>query len=101
MSDFDSSGKQSLAQRIDRFVKGLERAKRAPNRRESHHVVAALRCLHDGRYEEGRLAMMNAERVAPLPPEAANLVKSNDPESVPELRAALDAILAGSGQRQG
>jgi hypothetical protein len=101
MSDLDSSGKLSLAQRIDRFVKGLERAKRAPNRRESHHVVAALRCLHDGRYEEGRLAMINAERVAPLPPEAANLVKSNEPESVPELRAALDAILAGSGQRQG
>jgi hypothetical protein len=95
MSDFDSSEKQSLAQRIDRFIKGLERAKRAPNRRESHHIVAALRCLHDGRYEEGRLAMINAERVAPLPPEAANLIKSNELESVPELRAALDAILAG------
>lgn len=101
MSDIDSSEKHGLAQRIDRFIKGLERAKRAPNRRESHHVVAALRCLHDGRYEEGRLAMINAERVAPLPPEAANLVKSNEPESVPELRAALDAILADSGQRQG
>ena len=99
MSDLDSS--ESLAQRIDRFIKGLERAKRAPNRRESHHVVAALRCLHEGRYEEGRLAMINAERLAPLPPEAANHVRSNEPESVPELRAALDAILAGSGQRQG
>jgi hypothetical protein len=93
MSDFDSS--ESLAQRIDRFIKGLERAKRAPNRRESYHVVAALRCLHDRRYEEGRLAMINAERVAPLPPEAANLVKSNEPEPVHELRAALDAILRG------
>ena len=39
--------------------------------------------------------MIDAERVAPLPPEAANLVKSNEPESVHELRAALDAILAG------
>ena len=96
MSDFDSSEKHGLAQRIDRFIKGLERAKRAPNRRESHHVVEALRCLHDGRYEEGRLAMINAERVAPLPPEEANLVRSNEPESVPELRAALDAILAGN-----
>ena len=93
MSDFDSS--ESLAQRIDRFIKGLERAKRAPNRRESYHVVAALRCLHDRRYEEGRLAMINAERVAPLPPEAVNLLKSNEPEPVHELRAALDAILGG------
>ena len=33
--------------------------------------------------------------------EAANHVKSNEPESVHELRAALDAILAGNGQRQG
>ena len=98
MSDFDSSEKQGLAQRIDRFIKGLERAKRAPNRRESHHVVAALRCLHDGRYEEGQVAMINAERVAPLPPEAANLVNSNEPESVHELRAALDAIVAGNAQ---
>ena len=96
MSDTDSSEKHSLAQRIDRFIKGLERARRAPNRRESYYVVEALRCLHGGRYEEGRLAMINAERVAPLPAEAANLVKSNEPESVPELRAALDAILAGN-----
>ena len=96
MSDFGSSEKHSLAQRIDRFIKGLERARRAPNRRESYHVVEALRCLHDGRYEEGRLAMISAERVAPLPAEAANLVKSNEPESVPELRAALDAILASN-----
>ena len=50
MSDFSASEKNGLAQRIDRFIKGLERSKRAPNRRESHHVVAALRCLHDGRY---------------------------------------------------
>ena len=96
MSDIDSSEKHGLAQRIDRFIKGLERARRAPNRRESYHVVEALRCLHDGRYEEGRLAMISAERVAPLPAEAANLVKSNEPESVPELRAALDAILASN-----
>jgi hypothetical protein len=91
----DSSEKQALAHRIDRFIKGLERARRAPNRRESYHVVAALRCLHDGRYADGRLAMVNAERVAPLPPEAANRLESNEPESVHELRAALDIILTG------
>ena len=91
----DSNERHALAHRIDRFIKGLERAKRAPNRRESHHVVAALRCLHDGRYADGRLAMNNAERVAPLPPEAASLLETNEPEAVHELRAALDVILAG------
>ena len=38
-----AAGQQlALAQRIDRFVKGLERARRSPNRRESYHVIAAL-----------------------------------------------------------
>jgi hypothetical protein len=91
----DLDEKHALAHRIGLFIKGLERAKRAPNRRESHHVVAALRCLQDGRYREGQSAMTNAERVAPIPPEAANLLESNEPAPVHELRAALDAILAG------
>lgn len=91
----DSSEKGVLAHRIGLFIKGLERAKRAPNRRESHHVVAALRCLQDGRYQEGQSAMINAERVAPIPPEAANLLESNQPVAVHELRAALAVILAG------
>lgn len=90
-----ADGRHALVRRIDRFVKGLERARRTPNRRESHHAIEALRCLQDGRYEEGQTAMANAERVAPLPPEAAALLESNQPAGVRELRAALDAILAG------
>jgi len=88
----DSPERHDLAQRIDRFVKGLERAKRAPNRRESYHVIVALRCLQDGQSELGQAAMANAERVAPLPPEAANRPESDQPVSVSELRTALDAI---------
>jgi hypothetical protein len=91
----DPEGRQALAQRIDRFVKGLERARRSPNRRESHHLVEALRCLQDGRHEAGQTAMANAERVAPLPPEAAALVATNQPVGVRELRAGLDALLKG------
>jgi hypothetical protein len=91
-----SPERHALAQRIDRFVKGLERAKRAPNRRESYHVIAALRCLGDGQYEIGQAAMGNAERVAPLPPEAAIRPESDQPVTVSELRAALDTVLAGS-----
>jgi hypothetical protein len=91
----DTGEKSVLAHRIGLFIKGLERAKRAPNRRESHHVVAALRCLQDGRYREGQSAMVSAERVAPVPPEAANLLESNEPVAVHDLRTALDVILAG------
>jgi hypothetical protein len=91
----DSAERHALGQRIDRFVKGLERARRAPNRRESYHVIDALRCLRDGQYPTGQTAMTNAERVAPLPPEAANRPESDQPVAVSELRAALDAIIAG------
>lgn len=102
MSDGMAAGpaeRHGLAQRIDRFVRGLERARRAPNRRESHHVIAALRCLQDGFYEAGQAAMADAERVAPLPPEAAARPESDRPVAVADLRAALDAIAPGRAER--
>jgi hypothetical protein len=92
-----SPERHALAQRIDRFVKGLERARRAPNRRESYHVVAALRCLQDGLYDAGQAAMTHAEQVAPLPPEAAARLESDRTVSVADLRAALAALTAGRG----
>jgi hypothetical protein len=98
MSDGIAAGsaeRHALTQRIDRFVRGLERARRAPNRRESHHVIAALRCLRDGLHEAGQAAMADAEHVAPLPPEAAARLESDRPVTVADLRAALDAIAAG------
>ena len=100
MSDGIATGsaeRHALAQRIDRFVRGLERARRSPNRRESYHVIVALRCLQDDLHEAGQAAMANAERVAPLPPEAANRPESDQPVAVSELRATLDAIVAGKG----
>jgi hypothetical protein len=98
MSDGIAAGsaeQYALAQRIDRFVKGLERARRAPNRRESYHVVVALRRLQDGLYEAGQAAMAHAEHVAPLPPEAAARPESDRTVAVADLRAMLDAIMAG------
>lgn len=98
MSDDIAAGsheRHALAQQIDRFVRGLERAKRSPNRRESFHVIEALRCLRDGQYEAGQTAIANAERVAPLPPDAAVLVENNQPVSAPQLREGLDAIMSG------
>lgn len=100
MSDGIAAGsaeRYALAQRIDRFVKGLERARRAPNRRESYHVIAALRSLQEGLCEAGQAAMADAEHVAPLPPEAAARPESDRPVAVADLRATLDAIMDGSG----
>lgn len=100
MSDDETAsaaGQFALAQRIDRFVKGLERARRSPNRRESYHVIAALQSLQAGQYAAGETAMANAERVAPLPPEAATRPESDQPVAAAELRTALDAIMAQRG----
>jgi hypothetical protein len=90
-----SAERLALAQRIDRFVRGLERARRAPNRRESYHLIAALRCLQDGLFEAGQAAMADADQVAPLPPEAAARLESDRTVAAADLRALLDAIMAG------
>lgn len=87
--------RNDLAQRIHRFIKGLERANRQANRRESHHLVAALSFLQAGHYEAGQAAMADAERLAPLPPEAASLLETNNPIPVHQLRAAFQSILTG------
>lgn len=94
-SPASSAERDALALRIHRFIAGLERARRPTNRRESHHVVNALRCLQDGRYEAGQQAMTDAERLAPIPPEAAIRLETNTPVPVHQLRAGLQAILAG------
>ncbi len=87
--------KEALALRIHRFIAGLERNKRPTNRRESHHLVAALRFLQDGQYAAGQAAMADAERLAPIPAEQASRLETNTPVPVHQLRAALQAILAG------
>jgi hypothetical protein len=99
MSDDTAGGpdeRMALAQRIDRFVRGLERAKRSPNRREGFHILQALRCLRDGTPAAGMAASADAERVAPLPPDAANLPETNQPITAAQLRATLDAIMGGT-----
>jgi len=90
-----STERDALALRIHRFIAGIERARRPTNRRESHHVVNALRCLQDGQYAAGQSAMTDAERLAPIPPEAALRLETNTPIPVQQLRAGLQAILAG------
>ena len=77
---------RDLAQRLDRQIKALERARRNPNRREAYYLLAALECLKSGSSEEGLEAMLKAERVAPLPPEAAVQRGPYDATTTQELR---------------
>jgi hypothetical protein len=94
-SPIPEAARHALALRIDRFLRGLERAKRQPNRRESYHVVEALDRLKEARYADGDAAMTRAERVAPLPETAARQFGQHEPVATAQLSATLDAIMRG------
>lgn len=87
----------ALVQRIDRFIRALERVKRSPNRRETYHLIDALQHLTAGRLEDGESAMARAERLDPLPAHAAATLASNESLTLEQLRQALETI-AGQSQ---
>ena len=96
-SPMPDAARHALALRIDRFLRGLERAKRQPNRRESYHVAEALDMLREARYADGDAAMTRAERVAPLPEAAARQFGQHEPISTAQLGATLNAVMRGGG----
>jgi hypothetical protein len=85
-----------ISQRIARFLAGLERARRQPNRRESYHLRHALEQLQSARYDESEQALQRAERSAPLPEHVANLLATNESVTVAQLRDELRRIGKGS-----
>lgn len=87
---------RDVAQRIGRFLRGLERARRQPNRREAYHLRLALEHLRAGQHADGDMAMANAERCAPLPTQVASLITTNDPVTVVQLQQQLEEVLAVS-----
>lgn len=90
-----------LADRIQGFVNGLERAGQAPSRGVTFHIVTALACLNDGDYGEGHGAMQKAETDAPLPHEAAGLPEAQQDYSLDQLRAVVDGMIAAEPQAPG
>ena len=92
-SDTSTPGQGNIARRITRFLAGLERARRQPNRREAYHLRDALERMKAQDYPEGEDAMLRAERSAPLPGHVANLLTTNESVTVRQLREELDRIL--------
>jgi hypothetical protein len=84
---------QQLAQRLDRLVAGLERAKRDPNRREAYYALLALEYLQTGEVEKGIDAVLRAERVASLPPEIALQRGSHDTMTTAKLRSLFEKVV--------
>jgi hypothetical protein len=94
-SPSDPAARRNLVQRIDRYLIGLARVKRQPNRRESYHVRDALEHLLADRHGDGEEAILKAERAAPLPPHVASMLETNKPTTLEELRAQLQRITGG------
>lgn len=92
-SDASAPGRGNVAQRIARFLAGLERARRQPNRREAYHLRDALQRMEAQEYAESADAVQRAERSAPLPSHVANLLATNESVTVRQLRDELDRIL--------
>jgi hypothetical protein len=88
--------RRNVAQRIERFLNGLERAGRPPNRRELYHLGEAFRKLEESQYPEAEDAMLKAERIAPIPQDAATAVPENQAVSIRDLRCELRRILQGT-----
>jgi hypothetical protein len=81
---------RSISQRIRRFLAGLERVRRQPNRREAYHICVAIEHLDAGRLSESEEALRKAERVDPVPPDSATQLSFSETPTVGQLRTALD-----------
>ena len=79
--------------RITRFLGGLERARRQPNRREAYHLRHALERLQAEQFAESEEALTRAERSAPLPEHVANLLATNESVTISQLRDELQHVV--------
>jgi hypothetical protein len=82
-----------LTHRLTRFLGGLERARRQPNRREAYHLRHALERLQANQYDESEEALLKAEHSAPLPGHVANLLATNESVTIKQLRDELQRIV--------
>jgi hypothetical protein len=92
----DPTPRRRVAQRIDRFLRGLQRARRQPNRREGYHLRDALEHLAGGQVEACEASVLRAERMEPLPASVAALLATNETITVAELASQLDRIINAS-----
>ena len=92
-----ATARRNVADRFDRFLNVLERARRLPNRRELFWLRHALVNLQGAEYPTGEDAMDKAERTLPIPEHAANDPSTNAGVTVEQLRAHLDQIMRAEG----
>ena len=92
-----ATARRNVADRIDRFLNILQRARRQPNRRELFWLRHALVNLQEGQYPAGEEAMDKAERTLPIPEHAAKDISTNAGVTVEQLRGQLTQIMKAEG----
>ena len=91
------TARRNVTDRIDRFLDGLRRAKRAPNRRKLFWLRHALASLEEGEFPAGEDAMDKAERALPIPEHATNDLSTNAGMTVEQLRTQLSQTMKVEG----
>src|SRR5437899_12449913 len=89
----NSAARRDVVERVDRFLNGLEGAKRQPNRRELFWLRIALANLQEDQRLAGEDAMDKAERAMPIPEHAAGDLATNAVMTVAQLRGLLEGIV--------
>ena len=92
-----ATARRNVAERFDRFLNVLDRARRPPNRRELFWLRHALVNLQEAEYPAGEDAIDKAERTLSVPEHAANDLSTNAGATVEQLRAHLDQIMRAEG----
>jgi hypothetical protein len=88
-----ATARRNVVDRFDRFLGGLQRAGRQPNRRELFWLQEALASLEGAEYPAGEDALDKAERALPIPAHATNDPSTNADVTVEQLRAQLGQIM--------
>src|SRR5258708_13251804 len=81
-----ATARRNVAERFDRFLNVLQRARRLPNRRELFWLRHALVNLRDAEYPAGEDAIDKAERTLPVPAHAAKDISTTPGVTVDQLR---------------
>lgn len=77
-----------------RFLSALQRAKRAPNRRETYYLRYGVSMIQKGNIAEAEASLLRAENAAPLPPSVASMPETNVPATVEDLQQHISQELA-------
>ena len=95
-----ATARRNVAERVDRFLNGLQHVRRLPNRRELFWLRHALVSLQEAEYPAGEEAMDKAERTLPIPGPAAHDLSTNAGATVEQLRAQLGQIMKADGRAE-